>query len=146
MKRIVLLTLTLTLCLAMVGCGGGAATLTVSQIPWPDGEETGYVIQDQDGNEIGTAEMTISRDGDTYEMTFDMVIGDSTDNILMTLNADDLKPISETRTIYIPTVGTYELSASYSDNQITVEAETPDGHEGPLTFDIPADSFANDEV
>jgi hypothetical protein len=81
-----------------------------------------------------------------------VVMGNATDEVVMSLNAEDLKPISEIRTINVPAggaipSGVYQISTEYHDNQITFEAYLPgDQHQGPYTFKIPADSYANDEV
>jgi len=140
------------LCLALLGCGANVPVITVAQIPWPDSETTGYVIQDSQGTAIGTLNTAIVRDGATYVMASLVVMGNATDEVVMTLNAVDLKPISETRTINVPAggaipSGVYEIRTDYHDNQITFEAYLPgDQHQGPYTFKIPADSYANDEV
>ncbi len=151
-KALLALPLIVIVCLALFGCGPTTPTITVHQIPWPDDETISYAVQDSQGTELGTLNMTIRREGDIYLMTSCTVMGNSTDDITIAMNANDLKPISETRTINVPpggpiTDGTYDISADFSDNQVILEADLPDEeHQGPYEFDIPADSYANDQV
>ena len=152
-KSLLALPLLVIVCLALFGCGPTTPTITVHQIPWPDDETISYAVQDSQGTELGTLNMTIRREGDIYLMTSCMVMGNSTDEITIAMNADDLKPISETRTINVPPGGAlpqglYEVRATYEDsNKVTIEADLPDNqHQGPYAFDIPADSYANDQV
>lgn len=140
------------LCLALLGCGANVPVITVAQIPWPDSETMNYVIQDAQGTAVGTLNTTIVRDGATYLMTTMVVLGNATDEVVMTLDAVDLKPISETRTVYVPQGnaipgGVYQVRTDYHDNQITIEASLPgDQHQGPYDLEIPADFYAFDEV
>lgn len=140
------------LCLIVLGCGPTTPTITVAHIPWPDSEATSYVIQTEQGTEVGTFDTTISRDGSTYVTTSYTAAEDATDEVVMTLNADDLKPISGTRTVYVPpgspiTTGTYVVSTHYDDDKLTIEADLPDDqHQGPVDIKIPADSYSNDQV
>jgi len=152
MKKALLLAGGLALCLVVLGCGPGTPTITVAQIPWPDSETTSYVIQTDQGIQVGTFDTTISRDGNTYVMTSYAVTGDMTDEVVMRLNADDLKPISEMQTVHVPPgtslpEGTYEVNTHYYEGRLTLEAYLPgDQHQGPYELKIPADSYANDEV
>lgn len=145
--------LLLCICLALVACGPTVPVITVAQIPWADSEMTYYVVKDTQGTELGTLNMTVQREGEHYLMTTRTVIGNTTDDITITMNANDLKPISETRTINVPLGGAlpkglYEVRAIYKDNnKVTIDAYLPgDHHEGPYEFNIPADSYSNDQV
>jgi len=140
------------LCLALLGCGANVPVITIAQIPWPDSESTSYVIQDSQGTAIGNLTTAIMKEDATYLMASLVVMGNATDEVVMSLNAEDLKPISEIRTINVPAggaipSGVYQIATEYHDNQITFEAYLPgDQHQGPYTFKIPADSYANDQV
>ena len=146
------LALLLSICLALVACGPTVPIITVAQIPWADVETTSYAILDSQGTELGTLNMTIRREGDLYLMTSFTMMGNTTDDITIAMNADDLKPTSETRTIHMESGGpvpggTYDIIADFSDNQVIIEADLPgDHHQGPYEFNIPADSYANDQV
>jgi len=147
------LALLLSICLALVACGPTVPVITVAQIPWADGETTSYAVQDSQGTELGTLNMTIQREGEHYLMPSFTMMGNTTDDITIAMNADDLKPISETRTINVPLGGAlpqglYEVRATYEDsNKVTIDADLPgDHHEGPYVFNIPADSYSNDQV
>jgi len=153
MKRWLLgLALLLFICLSLVACGPTVPVITVAQIPWVDGETTSYAIQDSQGTELGTLNMTMQREGDLYLMTSFTMMGNTTDEITIAMNADDLKPTSETRTIHMASGGpvpggTYDIRADFSDNQVIIEADLPGNHhQGPYVFNIPADSYANDQV
>jgi len=146
------LALLLSICLALVACGPTVPVITVAQIPWADGEITSYAVQDSQGTELGTLNMTIRREGDLYLMTSFTMMGNTTDEITIAMNADDLKPTSETRTIHMGSGGpvpggTYDIIADFSDNQVIIEADLPgNDHQEPYVFNIPADSYANDQV
>lgn len=140
------------LCLNLAGCcPPRVATLTVSQVPWPDEEMTSYVIEDQQGNEVGNAEIIIAKEGETYVLTSAIIVSEATDEIIIRMKADDLKPISENRTLYIPpgriiAEGIWQLNASYNASQLTLETETPMVQKEPYTVDVPEDAFAYDQV
>ena len=140
------------LCLALLGCGPSVPVITVAQIPWSDSETAHYLIQGSQGTAVGTLNTTIVRDGTTYLMTTTVIMGNTTDQVVMSLNAEDLKPISEIRSINVPAgsaipSGLYLVGTEYHDNQMTFEAYLPgDQHQGPYEFKIPADSYANDQV
>ncbi len=154
MKRwLPVLALLLSICLALVACGPSVPVITIAQIPWADGETTSYAVHDTQGTELGTLNMTIQREGEHYLMTSFTVIGNTTDDITIAMNADDLKPISETRTVNVPLGGAlpqglYEVRANYEDrNKVIIDADLPGNHhQGPYEFNIPADSYANDQV
>lgn len=151
-KALLALPLLVIICLALFGCGPTTPTIAIHQIPWPDVEITCYVAQDSQGTELGTLNMTIRREGDLYLMTSFTMMGNTTDEITIAMNANDLKPTSETRTIHMASGGpvpggTYDIRADFSDTQVIIEADLPGNHhQGPYVFDIPADSYANDQV
>lgn len=134
------------LCLALAGCGGAAPTLTVAGIPWPDQEVAAYTIQDTAGNVMGSANMTVEREGDTYVLSQHYVIGGDqvVQDISVTVSADDLKPISGNQTVKTAdsTVG---ISTTYAGSKLTVTA-TADGEQQSAQLDIPSDTYDNDEA
>ena len=148
MKRsLPVLSLLAIVCLVFVGCcPPGVATLTISQIPWPDNEVTGYIIEDQDGNAVGRGELTIEKEDGTYllEQHFDLTAPEAVLRITVNVNAADLKPISGVQTIQMPDA-VAGITANYSEGQVSVTA-TVDGEEQSAEFDIPDDAYDNDEV
>jgi hypothetical protein len=150
MKRLLMpLAIMLVVCLALAGCEG--EELEVSEIPWAGSEATSYVIQTHDGTELGSANISISQNTDTYTLTCCQIVGQTTDDIVMAVEAHSLKPVSETRTLSIPpggqiAEGIWEITANYSAGKLVVEANTPQGHQGPAEAELPQDAYANDEI
>lgn len=148
-KSLLILSLLAIVCLALAGCCPPAvATLTISQIPWPDEEVTTYNIEDQDGNAIGSYELTVHKDGDTYILTGYSELSiegiEATDEITITVNATDLKPISGMETMVIDEQ-TMELATTYSAGELAITA-TVDGEVQSDTISIPADAYDDGEV
>lgn len=136
-------------CLALAGCCPPVVpTLTVSEIPWPDDEVTTYTIEDQDGNTIGSCELTVHKDGDTYILTnhSELTIEGTeiTDDTTITVDATDLKPISGTETMVTPE-GTATITTTYSDGEVFISA-TFDGQEDSATIAVPAEAYDDGEV
>ncbi len=136
----------ISLAFALAACTPQALPLTVSAIPWPDSEQTTYTIEDQQGNTVGSCQMIVEKEDDTYLLTqnYDLWEWHMTDEINMRVNADTLKPISESR-IMDTAQGRIEVTTSYSDNKLTINAITPDGEQS-AEMDVPADAYDNDEV
>jgi hypothetical protein len=141
--------------LAMMACLAGCApkgeALVIASVPWSEDETATYSIQTQAGETLGSATISIIQDGDTWVLTDHEVVNNSPDDIKLTVSADNLKPLAEERTLVIPAdgsipAGTWKISASFGEGKLTVEAETPQGHQSPAEVKLPADAFANDEV
>ncbi|MDY6918567.1 MAG: DUF3108 domain-containing protein [Chloroflexota bacterium] len=146
MKRLLPLGLLAALCLtALVSCGGTPPALTVAGVPWPDDEVTQYRVEDVDGNAMGTANMTVHRDGETYLLEQSYIVADQQviQNISVRVNADDLKPLAGTQTIETAD-SAIEIASIYYDNTLSVVAIV-NGEQQSATFDIPADTYDNDE-
>ena len=147
-KSLLILSLLAIVCLALAGCCPPAvATLTISQIPWPDEEVTTYTIEDQDGNTIGSCELTVHKDGDTYILTGHLELTiegiEATDDTTITVNATDLKPISGMETMVIDEQ-TMEITTTYSAGELAITA-TVDGEVQSATIPIPADAYDDSE-
>ena len=145
------LAIALTLCSVMAGCAPKGEELEVSQILWSGSKVTSYVIQTHDGNEIGSANVSISQNTDTYTLTCHQIVGQMTDDIIIEVDAKSLKPVAETRTLSIPPggqipEGVWEITVNYSADKLVVEADTPKGHQGPAEASLPQDAYANDEL
>lgn len=147
-KSLVVLSLLAIICLGLVGCAPAAVPLTLSQIPWPDDEVTSYTIEDQGGNTIGSYNLTIHKENGTYLLTQHLELtiedGQIIDDITLTVNATDLKPISGTETAVIANQ-TIEVTAIYSPGEVAVTA-TVNGEEQSATLDIPDDAYDDSEV
>jgi len=146
-RSLLILPLLAILCLAGAGCCPSAvATLTVFQIPWPDEEVTRYTIEDQDGNAMGSGELTIEKEDDTYLLVqhFHITAEQAVQHITLSVSAADLKPVSGNQTIQMPGM-VASLVTNYSNGQVSVNA-TVDGDEQSAEFDIPDDAYDNDEV
>jgi len=117
-------------CLA--GCAPKGEPLVITSIPWTEDETATYSIQTQAGETLGSATISIIQDGDTWALTDHQVVNNTPDDIKLTVNAKDLKPLSEERTLVIPTggsipEGTWKISATFSEDKLTVEADTLKG-------------------
>ena len=136
-------------CLA--GCAPKGEALVITSVPWSEDENATYSIQTQAGDALGSATISIIQYGDTWVLTDHEVVNNSPDDIKLTVSADNLKPLAEERTLVIPAggsipEGTWKISATFGEDKLTVEAETPNGHQGPAEVKLPEDAFANDEV
>jgi len=145
-KSLLILPLLTIVCLALAGCCPVVTTLTISQIPWPDEEVTTYIIADQDGNTIGSVELSVEKANNTYLLIqhFELTTPELVQHITVNVSAADLKPISGNQTIQTPD-GVLDIITSYSGGQVSVTA-TLDGDEQSGVFDIPDDAYDNDEV
>jgi len=131
------------LCIVLVGCAP-KKSIVISAIPWSDEEETSYIIQDQEGNTIGSGNLTIAKEGESYILGEYWEVGEVKQIISIKVASDDLKPISEQLTI-LSAQGEMKINTTYTDNKLKIEAETP---QGPQMVDIgvPDDAYDNDEV
>lgn len=142
MKRLSLV-LILAALIAVAGCAPQTSTLTVFDIPWPDEEQVGYVIQQQ-GDELGTLQLTVQREDDTYILGGHYLIVGQPAGGTIKVNARDLKPISGVTTVSIPQ-GMVDITTTYSEDKVTVSA-TIGGAEQSVELDVPPDGYDNDEV
>ncbi len=119
---------TLLLALAFAGCedpiepsdvAGGAV--------WSDGERAEYVLLDGD-DEVGRAEFSVARDGDTYLLTQMIVTDQVTDRVTVHVRDGDLKPRSARRVID-GDGGYLEIDSSYEEEDGRVILHAFDGEE-----------------
>jgi len=146
MKRLLMpLAIAFTLCFILIGCAPAPGeAITISAIPWPDEEGLSYIIQDQEENTIGSGNLTIAREGESYILGQYWEAGEVKQTISIKVASDDLKPISGNQTIVIPE-GEFKINATYSDSRLQIEAETPEGNQ-TVEIDVPEDAYDNDEV
>lgn len=86
--------LVVTLLLAMA-CGYVEEVETediVAGIPWPDEEQSQYVLLDRDGEELARGSLSVSRVGDEFEFSIDFTNDDGTDEATVRVDATTLKP------------------------------------------------------
>jgi len=143
--------LLLIFCVALTSCSPKGEELKISQIPWSENEAANYVIQSQDGTQLGSASVSIARNSNTFTLACHQIVGQMTDDITLEVNAENLKPVSETRTLSIPPgsqipEGVWKITANYSTDKLVIEADTPQGHQGPAESNLPQDAYANDEL
>lgn len=152
MKKLGILFLAFILIIVfLAGCVPKGEPLVVTSIPWSEDENATYSIQTQAGDALGSATLSIIQKDDTWVLDDHEVVNGTPDDIVLTVSAEDLKPLAEERTLVIPAggsipEGTWKISANFSEDKLMVEAETPQGHQGPAEFKLPEDAFANDEV
>jgi hypothetical protein len=143
MKRLSL-ALIMAALIAVASCTPRTQTLVVFHIPWPDEEQVGYVIQ-QEGIELGSLQLTVQREDDTYILGGHYVIGGQPVGGTIKVNARDLKPISGATT-YSTTEGTIDLTTVYGEGKVTITVSS--GGVEILTdeIDVPPDGYDNDEL
>lgn len=146
MKRLLMpLAIAFILCFILIGCAPAPGeAITISTIPWPDVEEASYIIQDQEENTIGSGNLTIAKEGESYILGQYWEAGEVKQTISIKVASDDLKPISGNQTIVSPQ-GEFKINATYSDSRLKIEAETPEGNQ-TVEIDVPEDAYDNDEV
>lgn len=146
MKRLLMpLAIAFTLCFILIGCAPAPGeAITISAIPWPDEEEISYIIQDQEENTIGSGNLTVAREGESYILGQYWEAGEVKQTGSIKVASDDLKPISGNQTIVSPQ-GEFKINATYSDSKLKIEAETPEGNQ-TVEIDVPEDAYDNDEV
>jgi hypothetical protein len=146
MKRLLMpLAIAFTLCFILIGCAPAPGeAITISAIPWPDEEEISYIIQDQEENTIGSGNLTIAKEGESYILGQYWEVGEVKQTISIKVASDDLKPISEQQTI-LSSQGEIRINTTYTDNKLKIEAETPEGNQ-TVDIDVPEDAYDNDEV
>jgi len=144
MKKLLMpLAVIVILCIVLVGCAPKEG-IAISAIPWADEEETSYIIQDQEANTIGSGNLTIAKEGESYILGEYWEVGEVKQIISIKVASDDLKPISEQLTI-LSAQGEMKINTTYTDNKLKIEAETPEGNQ-TAEIDVPDDAYDNDEV
>jgi len=143
-KRLMMpLAVMVILCIVLAGCAPKEG-IAISAIPWADEEETSYIIQDQEGNTIGSGNLTIAKEGESYILGEYWEVGEVKQTISIKVASDDLKPISEQQTI-LSAQGEMKINTTYTDSKLKIEAETPQGPQ-TVEIDVPEDAYDNDEV
>lgn len=142
-KLLMPLAIVLVLCFVLVGCAP-KETGMISTIPWPDEEETKYTVQDQAGNSIGSGNLTITREGESYILKQDWTIEEVRQAISIKVADADLKPISGEQSMVSPQ-NEIKINTSYVGNKLKIELETAEGHKA-TELDVPTDAYDNDEL
>lgn len=122
-----------------------AATPLEVTVPWTDGEATTYVINDKQGNEVGTARLSARQSDGKWLLEQTIEAGATRDHSEFTSNGDDLKPIGEHRVINTGS-GEIVIDTAYSGNKLSITAQTPDRGEQKAEIDVPADAYDNDQA
>ena len=114
------------------------ATDIVTQIPWPDEERATYRVLDDDGEEVGTLEMTVDPKGDDAYLLrqhFTFPEADFTNEADVVVGRGDLQPRHTTYVIEGPD-GAASCIAEYAGSDVTVINVREDG-ERTDTLDVP---------
>lgn len=101
----------------------------VTQIPWPDEERATYRVLDDNGDEVGTLEMSVDTEGaDAYLLRQDFVFpaDEFTNNAAVVVARADLQPRRTTYVIDGPD-GVASCSAQYEGSDVTVLNVREDG-------------------
>ena len=114
------------------------ATDIVTRIPWPDEERAAYRVLDDDGDEVGTLEMSVTPGGDdAYLLGQNFAFPDKkfTNEAAVVVGRADLQPLRTTYVIDGPD-GVASCSADYLGSDVTVLNVREDG-ERTDTLDVP---------
>ena len=136
--RLIIIALAAVLLLAACTEDNIKATDIVSEIPWPDQERATYRVLDDDGEEVGTLQMSVDPEGDdAYLLRQDYVFPGTefTNNAAVVVGRADLQPRNTTYVIDGPD-GAASCSADYVGSDVTVVNLREDG-ERTDTLDVP---------
>ena len=136
--RLIIIALAAVLLLAACTEDNIKATDIVTEIPWPDQERATYRVLDDDGEEVGTLQMSVDAAGDdAYLLRQDYVFPGTefTNNAAVVVGRADLQPRNTTYVIDGPD-GAASCSADYVGSDVTVVNVREDG-ERTDTLDVP---------
>jgi hypothetical protein len=116
----------------------------VATIPWPDRETARYRMVDDDGNDVGTATLSIEREGGAYVLRSSFDSGKATDESEVRVDAATLKPLRVSRSI-VSQDETTEFTAVYRPEDDIVElTEKTDGNERTNPLRLPDHYYDNE--
>ncbi len=118
------------------------ATDIVTEIPWPDEESASYRVLDDEGEEVGTLEMSVGPEGgDAYLLRQDFVFPEDefTNEAAVVVGKADLQPRRTTYVIDGPD-GVASCTAEYGAGEVSVLNEREDG-ERTDTLDVPVVAY-----
>ncbi len=136
--RLIIVALAAALLLAACAEDNIKSTDIVTRIPWPDEERATYRVLDDDGDEVGTLEMTVDPEGaDAYllRQNFSFPGKEFTNDAVVVVARADLQPLRTTYVIDGPD-GVANCTAEYEGSDVTVLNEREDG-ERTDTLDVP---------
>ena len=152
LRRVLLALALLLIPAVMAGCslfGRDEAGPLVEDIPYVDGGHYGYEVQNQQGEAIGEAEFVTTRtelEGDpvwAIETSTD-IPGSVKEATVVYTDPQTLSPLRFEGTVEVPQ-GTYEITAVYGEEEISIEAETPQGPQS-IKRPRPSSPFDNDQL
>lgn len=140
MRRVIVL-LAAVLLLAACADDSIKATDIVTGIPWPDEERANYRVLDNDGDEIGTLEMSVTATDDAFTLSqdFDFPEDEFTNTAEVDVGRADLQPRHTSYVIDGPD-GVATCSAEYEGSDVTVLNVREDG-ERTDTLDVPTIAY-----
>lgn len=138
----------------LAGCAGDSepepalepVSRIVTNIPWPDNEFTGYVIQDYEGNDKGTAALLIERFEDIYFLkqyyVFQKKFGLT---LIVNVRTDNLKPLGGGVTGSTALPGPTVIYSYEEKGKLNIDNSTPEGDQR-IVIDVPEDAYDDNEL
>lgn len=141
MRRVIV---TLAAVLLLAGCAGDniKATDIVTRVPWPDDEHAAYRVLNDEGDEIGTLEMTVAAGADDafiLRQDFDFPEDGFTNSATAVVGRAGLQPRTTVYSIDGPD-GVASCTAEYQGSDVTVLNVREDG-ERTETLDVPTIAY-----
>lgn len=149
--RVRLLLLSPLVLLAALACDSDddlKSTDIVTEIPWTAPETNTYRVLDDDGEEVGTVELSIEQDGDelTLRQDFDFPELEFTNEAEVVVDSQELQPRASTYQVAGPE-GVASCEAEYEPRRVSVHNVREDGEHDetltvpPVTYDSWSDLF-----
>ena len=145
----------------LVACSSSAASDTgvfsdlVINIPWADGEQLSYRLDDVAGKTVGKVVFSIERDGDVYLLGRNYTRDNARVDSLVVVDRKTLAPIASSQILSSASAGTTELDCNYEQNRVTViipvgyateESEEMEIKAGTAVIAVPDVIYDNDEI
>jgi len=130
--------------LLLAACGEAEVETrdVVGVIPWADGEEAHYRLEDRDGGERGRGTLRVDREGDRFRLSLRYSDDSNSDESAVLVDASTLKPFSVRREIHSEDTDTV-VEAEYTGDQVRIRATSDSGVEQTF-LDIPDHSYDNE--
>ena len=114
----------------------------VNVIPWRDGEEAHYRLEDRDGADKGRGTLRVDQESDHFRLTLEFGDNSNSDESVELVDAQTLKPFSLRREIR-SSEQTDTIEAEYLGDQVRIRA-TSNGDVRQSFLRIPEHSYDND--
>ncbi len=151
MKAITWLVLLLALALLLGGCAIGGANapttpgLGLGPAPWKDGDRLEYnVLETATGVVTGTIHFGFSQQGEAWVISETDRIADLEQRLAMRVNAADLTPLGELKTIQFATT-TAVITTNYTASKIDVRINV-NGRPDSVSITVPSNVIDGDQT